>query len=122
LRIAVRDGDRDVRIAACEALAASATPQSFALLAEVLRSDTDVDVRLAATRLLGESPEASAVEALGQALDDDDPAVQYLAVPSLRQVTGREEGDDLAEWKRIAQELKSPGQSGEGREADSIWR
>ena len=65
LRLAVRDGDRDVRIAACESLAAWGTPETFRLLAEVLHSDTDVDVRLAATRLLGDSQDPSTVEALG---------------------------------------------------------
>jgi hypothetical protein len=114
LRLAVRDGDRDVRIAACESLAGWGTPETFNLLAEVLHSDTDVDVRLTATRLLGDSQEASTIGALGRALDDPDPAVQYLAVQSLQRNTGQKAGNDLKEWKRIARQLSSSSGPSEG--------
>jgi HEAT repeat protein len=123
LRFALRDADRDVRIAACGALAQWATPESYGILAETVRTDTDVDVRLAATRLLGGSEDPVAVGALQSALEDSDPAVQYVAMQSLKQSTGQDPGNDLVEWKRIAREvLPSRNAPGQSPAENSSWR
>ncbi len=123
LRAALQDADRDVRIAACESLARWAAPESYQLLAQTARSETDVDVRLAATRLLGGIEDPTAVGALRSALEDSDPAVQYVAMQALKQTTGQDLGNDLGEWKRIAREFApSDGPNG-GSPADrALWR
>lgn len=100
LRRALKDSDADVRVAACEAWAEREHPDSSKILAEVLSTDLDVDVRLAAARALGETDDPAAVQALGLALDDRDPAMQYRAVQSLREVTGEDLGNDLERWRQ----------------------
>ena len=60
----------------------------------------DADVRLAAAKALGETKNREAVAALGEALDDSDPAMQYRAVLSLKQVTGKDLGNDVNRWQQ----------------------
>jgi len=99
LRTALKDSDADVRIAACEAWGRRAGAEATTLLGEVLSSDVDIDVRLAAARALGRTGDAAAVAALGEALEDHDPAMQYRAVASLRQITGEDLGNDVNRWR-----------------------
>ena len=73
------------------------------LLVERQRSDTNVDVRIAATTALGRFQGPQAIQALGEALDDSDPAIQYLAMESLRQSTGEKLGNDVRQWKQLVQ-------------------
>jgi HEAT repeat protein len=97
---ALRDPAADVRIAACEVLGARGGEESVRMLSEALRSDLDKDVRLAAARALGETRDPAAVEALGGALADSDPAMQYRAVLSLQSVTGKKLGSDVTKWQQ----------------------
>ena len=121
--MAVGDADREVRIAACESLAGMHTAESEQILAAVLHSDTDVDVRLAATRCLGGCQHGNGFGALRNALEDPDPAVQYVAIQSLKESSGQDAGNDLAEWKRIAQQLSPSGATPGAAEGDeSAWR
>ena len=101
LRVAVNDGDADVRVAACQAWGTMGGPEAVPMLAQVLGSDTDLDVRLAATRELARFNEPAAVQALGLALDDSDPAMQYRAVQSLKSATGRNYGNDVPAWREF---------------------
>ncbi len=99
IRAALKDPDANVRITACEAAGKKKGPVAVTGLADTLKSDLDKDVRLAAARALGETKDPAAREALGVALDDPDPAMQYRAVMSLRQVTGQNFGNDVARWR-----------------------
>ena len=74
--------------------------QAVKLLSEALRSDVDADVRLAAAKALGETKNPAAVAALGEALTDADPAMQYRAVLSLKKVTGKDLGNDVDRWQQ----------------------
>jgi HEAT repeat protein len=65
-----------------------------------LRGDVDADVRLAAAKALGESKNPEAVAALGEALNDPDPAMQYHAMLSLQRVTGKNLGNSVDRWQR----------------------
>jgi len=89
LKAALSDADIHVRVAACEAWGKRGDAAAVQLLSDALRGDVDADVRLAAAKALGESKNAAAVPPLGEALADSDPAMQYRAVLSLKQVTGR---------------------------------
>jgi HEAT repeat protein len=71
-----------------------------ALLSETLRGDVDGDVRLAAAQALGETKNPAAVAALGEALADTNPAMQYRAVLSLQQATGKNFGDSVERWQQ----------------------
>jgi hypothetical protein len=103
LREAAVDAERDVRIVACEALGRRADADSVNLLAQVLGSDTDMDVRLAAARSLAGIDSPTALRALGTALDDQSPALQYRVIQSLRAVSPHDYGGDLGAWRQFAQ-------------------
>ena len=102
LYVAVKDTDKDVRIAACQAWGRIGQA-SVPVLAELIDLESDVDVRLAAIRELGKFQDPVAVAALGKSLDDNDPAVQHLAVQSLKASTGRDLGDSVPAWRDFVQ-------------------
>jgi HEAT repeat protein len=77
-------------------------------LAETLSSDTDVDVRLAAAKALSTAADPDAVKALGQALEDADPAMQFVAVASMKNVTGKDLGNDVNAWRQLAKQPDPP--------------
>jgi HEAT repeat protein len=98
-RLAVNDPDADVRVYACTRWGTRSGPERVRILSGVLASDVDKDVRLAAARALGQSRDAAAAPALGNALEDPDPAMQYVAVTSLHNVTGKDLGNDVDRWR-----------------------
>ena len=100
LKAALSDTDTNVRVAACEAWGRRGDVQAVALLSEALRSDVQSDVRLAAAKALGETRNPAAVPALGEALADADPAMQYRAVLSLKQATGKDLGNSVDRWQQ----------------------
>jgi len=100
LRTAMNDSDSDVRVAGCEGWGKRRSPEAVGLLSSTLASDVDADVRLAAARALGETGDPGAVAALGEALEDRDPAMQYLAVRSLKNVTGKDLDGDVERWRQ----------------------
>ena len=112
LKHALKDKDRHVRLRAVEAWAQRPGADAIPVLAEALASDTDFDVRMAATRTLGRYRDPSAVRPLSVALEDGDPALQYRAVESLRNITDRDFGPDIDAWRRFARGdvIESPRQ------------
>ena len=100
LKAAMSDTEMNVRVAACEAWGHHGNPEAVALLSEALRSDVQSDVRLAAAKALGETRNPAAVPALGEALADADPAMQYRAVLSLKQATGKDLGNSVDRWQQ----------------------
>lgn len=103
LRMAIADADEDVRIAACRAWGKFSVNEALPVLTELMERETDVDVRLAAIAELGRYPGQAAVAILGHALDDNDPAVQHLAVQALKTSTGRDFGDSVPAWRDYVQ-------------------
>jgi hypothetical protein len=103
LRVAVSDQDAIVRIAACRSWGERGGPEAVTLLAGIVNSDQDLDVRMAATKQLGNFSEPAALEALGVALDDSDPALQFRAVQSLKKSTRRSYGNSVVAWRQYLQ-------------------
>ena len=103
LRQALGDANEDIRIAACQALSKQATAESAALLGEVVRNDESLDVRLAATQELGKYSGPQVVESLAVALNDSNPALQYIAVQSLQSATGHKYGNSVAGWREFVE-------------------
>lgn len=103
LLAAGKDPNSKVRIAVCKAWASVGDEMASSELARILSSDTDQDVRFAAAKGLGEAGGPHAVAALGAALEDRDPAMQYLAMESLKQTSGQDFGHDVRLWKQYAQ-------------------
>jgi hypothetical protein len=108
LSLAMKDADSAVRTAACRAWGKRGGKEALELLAASLGSDSDKDVRIAAARELRRFSDRVAYEALGLALQDDDPALQYRAVASLKEATGKDYGNNLQAWQQFA-EGKDPG-------------
>jgi HEAT repeat protein len=107
LRTALTDKDLDVRVAACEAWGRRGGSDAVQLLSERVSGDADTDVRLAAIRALGQLDDqqtaSGAVRALGVALEDKNPAIQFRAIESLRGLSGRDYGTDLVAWRQFVQ-------------------
>jgi HEAT repeat protein len=99
---ALDDGERDVRIAACESLGRLGGPDATEKLSATIASDADPDVRLAALRAAGELDDPNVVSGIAIALDDPDPALQLRAMRSLEQVTGKQYGNDVQLWRAYA--------------------
>jgi HEAT repeat protein len=102
LAVGLEDGEADVRIAACEALGRIGDARSAELLSRSIAGDTDADVRLAALRAAASLDEPGIVAGIAVALDDPDPALQYRAIRSLEQVTGKYYGNDVGLWRQYA--------------------
>lgn len=103
LLAAAKDEDREVKIAACDALGERPGSDAVQVLSEVVGTDSDIDVRLAATRALGKMQNPQAVQGLAIALDDSDPALQRRAVEGLKGVTGQNLGNDVVAWQQYVQ-------------------
>ncbi len=104
----LKDPESDVRVACCDAWAKRPGPQATRILAETLSSDTNHDVRMAAVKALSSAHDKDAVKALGVALDDSDPAMQFVAVASMRNVTGQSLGNDVSKWRELAKRDDPP--------------
>jgi hypothetical protein len=105
LKAGLRDADQDVRIACCDAWAARGGEEANRTLCETLTADTDHDVRLAAARALGDLKHPDSVAALGLALEDPNPAIQYRATQSLQAITGKK-FETVKEWREYLHDKK----------------
>lgn len=99
LLAALAHEDPDVRIAACQGLSRIQSEEARSALAKSVETDEDHDVRIAAARALGSYRDPAAVQSLGMALEDEDPAIQKVAIESLRASTGRDYGNSVPAWK-----------------------
>lgn len=99
---ALQDPDERVRMRACDVWRKRGGPEAVQLLANRYRADRELDVRLRAIRMLGELDNDNAIPVLAEALEDPDPAVQYRAVAALKQVSGRDLGNDVNAWREWA--------------------
>lgn len=99
---ALEDPDERVRMAACTAWRKRGGSEAVEHLGTRYRADREIDVRLRALRELGELGDSEAVPVLAKALEDPDPAVQYRAVGALKNVSGRDLGDDVNAWREWA--------------------
>ena len=102
LEAGLRDESSTVRIACCESLGQRAETRCVASLADVVRNDTETDVRLAAVEALGKIKDPSAVAAVAIALNDHDPAMQFVGVQSMQSITGKNYGGDVDAWRQVA--------------------
>ncbi|MEX2307182.1 MAG: HEAT repeat domain-containing protein [Pirellulales bacterium] len=102
LEAGLADENEAVRVAGCQALGRRAEAASVASLANVLRTEKDIDVRLAAAEALGKIKSPEAIQALVVALDDRDPALQYVGVQSMKSITGEDYGPNVQAWRTVA--------------------
>jgi hypothetical protein len=102
LEAGLSDEDAAVRVDCCKALGQRAESVSIGSLAAVLQGDEDIDVRLAATEALGHIKSPESIQALAVALDDRDPAMQYVGVQSMKSITGQDYGPEVETWRQVA--------------------
>ena len=108
-----------VRITACKAWLARNSDTSKKMLTQIAVSDQSPSVRIAALEALGETAGGVAKEAFEMALEDDDPAIQFQAAQSLKQITGEDFGGDIEAWQNYL--ANSPGFPEEPKVADQTW-
>jgi len=111
LENALRDFNSDIRIATIDAIQHKPSDIAVPLLRRVIGGDTNTDVRLAATRALGKFKGDQTVAALALAINDNDPALQLRAAESLRAVTGRPYGKNIAAWQEYVQNSGAASQN-----------
>ena len=99
---ALQDPDERVRTTACEVWGERGGAEAVQLLSQRFQTDAELDVRLRALRMLGKLEDKDAIPVLAKALEDPDPAVQYRAVAALKQVSGRDLGNDVNAWRAWA--------------------
>lgn len=103
------DDDFKVRMCAASALSGRQEPRAVDLLAETVNSDANKDVRLAAIKSLGTQSGSKVTDALKLALKEPELAYQYAAIASLKNVTGKDVGDQPKAWIAM---LESEGTGG----------
>ncbi|MEK6234638.1 MAG: HEAT repeat domain-containing protein, partial [Planctomycetales bacterium] len=96
---ALHDESTEVRIAVCRVLGERRGADSVKRLSQVVQEEDNVDVRIEAVRALGAIGGDAALPVLQTALDDDDPAVQFVTMDALRGVTGLQLENDVALWR-----------------------
>jgi hypothetical protein len=101
LHAAVKDTDADVRKLVCDLWGRRPDAEAGHVLADMLANDSDKDVRMAAARALGHVHDPIVIQALGPILEDKDPAMQYRAMVSLQESTGKDYGNDVDKWRQF---------------------
>lgn len=94
----LEDDDFKVRMVAASALAGRQEPRAIELLAKTVNSEGNKDVRLAAIKSLGTHRGQTVTETLKLALKEPDLAYHYAAIASLKDVTGKDAGNEPAAW------------------------
>ena len=89
LAATLTDENAQVRAVACTALGRRQSGEALQALGGVVAGDADLDVRIAAARELGRFRDPAAAQALRAALDENDAALQGVAMQSLRGITGQ---------------------------------
>lgn len=115
----LNDPDALVRIAACDAWVEIGGDEAIRHLANRFRSDEDIDVRIHAVRDLGSLGNEAAIPVLAEALEAPDPAIQFRAVASLKEVSGRDLGNDVNVWREWAVD---PSAYREEWSVAEVWR
>ena len=115
----LNDPDALVRIAACDAWVEIGGDDAIRHLANRFRSDEDIDVRIHAVRDLGSLGNEAAIPVLAEALEAPDPAIQFRAVASLKEVSGRDLGNDVNVWREWAVD---PSAYREEWSVAEVWR
>jgi HEAT repeat protein len=94
------DENSQVRMVACKSLGKRPSAEALQALGAAVASDADLDVRIAAAKELGRFNDPAAAQALRPALDDNDAALQGIAMQSLRGLTGkREYANSVVAWR-----------------------
>lgn len=99
LAAALEDPEADIRVAAVQSLGKRPATVAVPLLRNTIGSDLDKQVRAAALRQLGTFEGEGVLESLALGLNEEDPALRYLAMQSLENVTDADLGPNITAWR-----------------------
>jgi HEAT repeats len=115
-------GDVDnaiIRVEACHALGNVGTPEDATLLSRIMLIDKLEDCRIAAIESLGKlkANDPRIYQLLLDGMENDDPAIRFECLRSLREITKKDFGIEPAAWRRgleptIAALSKTPTSAG----------
>jgi HEAT repeat protein len=100
----LKDDDLDVRLTCCYRLGDRGEPEAVPALRELLETDEKLDVKLAAADALGKINTPESIEALSLAVKDRDPALQYAGVEALKNLSGKDLGNDVKAWQQFTEQ------------------
>jgi len=113
----LEDDDFKVRMVAASALAGRQEPRAVELLAKTVNSESNKDVRLAAIKSLGTHRGQTVTETLKLALQEPELAYRYAAIASLKDVTGKDLGNESAVWVAMLEGESSEAESEEQQQS-----
>ena len=110
LHAALSDTDRFVRAEAVRAWSRRSSEEAMQTLAATIQTEESIDVRQVAIRGIKRFQHPDAIRTLGDVLNERDPAMQYLAMQSLKSASGKDLGNDTRKWDEyIASTYPYPG-------------
>lgn len=104
----LQDEDIDVRITCCQRLGGRSDDTVVGSLRAVLEREEELDVKLAAIDALGRIQTSESLAAIGVALNDRDPAMQYAAIEALKSVSDQDLGNDVVAWREFVNGSNGP--------------
>lgn len=108
----LQDQNLYVRQTCCNKLGSSQVVEAIDELARVAQADEVFEVRLAAAKALGKTGSPNAHKGLVAVLEDPNPAMQLTGVEAMRNLTGRDLGNNVAAYVAMAKgEAPASGQS-----------
>src|SRR5262249_59837503 len=111
-----------LKVEACRALGKVGRPEDATILARIMTVDNLEDCRIAAIEGIGtlKSADPRIQEMLIEGMEHDDPAIRLACYRSLRQITGKDPGNNPAAWRREMQsQLEPSGRPGPPPPADA---
>jgi len=118
---AVNDPEGAIRLEACRALGKVGRPDDATILARIMTVDNLEDCRIAAIEGIGslKAQDPRIYQILLEGMDHDDPAIRLACYRSLRQITGKDLGNQPAAWHRdLDPQLATAGKPGAPTPAD----
>ncbi|MDR3618537.1 MAG: HEAT repeat domain-containing protein [Paludisphaera borealis] len=104
---AVHDQEAVIKIEACRALGKVGRSEDATVLAQIMTLDHLEDARIAAIEGLADlkSRDPRIYKVLLDAMEHEDPAIRLASVGALRKLTGKDEGTEVAAWRRAVEPI-----------------
>lgn len=95
------DKNDKVRLVVAKALRTGSSPEATSALLAMAKTDKDQRVRLAAIESLGSHRGDDVKQFLVTQLNDRSPGVQHSTTVALKELTGKDLGGDVGQWKKF---------------------
>lgn len=104
---AVHHQEAVIKIEACRALGKVGRSEDATVLAQIMTLDHLEDARIAAIEGLADlkSRDPRIYKVLLESMEHDDPAIRLAALNALQKLTGKDEGTEVAAWRRVVEPL-----------------